>query len=495
MDWQDLRQHHPRDNDLPERAANLIALRSVLDGRQYDVLEHPFAKERSDGGDYIPLFKRRPSVKTGLCRQVVDDAVSLLFSEGHWPTVKADDADTEKALLALVAGTRLQEVMIQAATLGAVGSVAIRLQVFDSRPFYDVLTTEFLTPEWNPRRPDELVRVTEQFKVKARDLVAMGYDVDLRDGDHWFRRVWDKQAETWFLPWPVVTKSGEKQPTPRVDEARTVTHGLGFVPMVWVRNLTATGAPDGICTFEAGIDVIIEADYLMSQAGRALRYGSDPTLVLKDPTAGSKKDGATHTGGAASALILPPDGDAKLLELNGGAAVAVLKHFQQLRETALEVMHGNRSHGDKLSAAQSGRAMEMMCQGLIWLADRMRLSYGEGALLALLRLTCRASAEIKGGLLVGDEPLPALDPKGLHLRWAPWFAPTYGDMQTLGQAVAALLPIGAVSREAAVTMLIPATGIQDVTSELGLIAADIAETDARAIKLKAVTTAGTGTAA
>ena len=33
-------------------------------------------------------------------------------------------------------------------------------------------------------------------------------------------------------------------------------------------------------------------------------------------------------------------------------------------------------------AAQSGRALELMNQGLIWLADNLRVSYGEGALLA-----------------------------------------------------------------------------------------------------------------
>jgi hypothetical protein len=52
-----------------------------------------------------------------------------------------------------------------------------------------------------------------------------------------------------------------------------------------------------------------------------------------------------------------------------------------LREIALEGAGGSRANADKLSAAQSGRAMELMNQALIWLADKLRISYGEGALL------------------------------------------------------------------------------------------------------------------
>ena len=68
-----------------------------------------------------------------------------------------------------------------------------------------------------------------------------------------------------------------------IDEARSVQHGLGFVPMVWIRNLpgqSSTGdAVDGACTFRAAIETQIEIEYQLSQAGRGLKYSSDPTLV------------------------------------------------------------------------------------------------------------------------------------------------------------------------------------------------------------------------
>ena len=84
-------------------------------------------------------------------------------------------------------------------------------------------------------------------------------------------------------------------------------------------------------------------------------------------------------------------GDAKLLEIGGTASAAVIEYVRTLREFALESVHGNRASADRLTAAQSGRALELMNQGLIWLADNLRVSYGEGALLELARMILRAS--------------------------------------------------------------------------------------------------------
>ncbi|XQZ98835.1 hypothetical protein ACOZ4Y_02580 [Komagataeibacter rhaeticus] len=102
---------------------------------------------------------------------------------------------------------------------------------------------------------------------------------------------------------------------------------------------------DGPCTFERAIDTVIECDYLLSQSGRGLKYSSDPKLVIKagqaDP-AGAEGDGGT-TGGSASALILPMDGDAKMLEINGDASGAMLAQYKELRAIVMEQIHGNRA--------------------------------------------------------------------------------------------------------------------------------------------------------
>ncbi len=464
MDWLALQARMPRDASLSRRSFRLAALEAVLEGRQYDILHFAFSKERNEAGEYIPLDERRPSVRTGLCRVVVEDSVSLLFSEGHWPTIRAADPRTATVLTDMIRECRLNETMLEAATRGSIGSVAIQLRIVGRRPFFEVLSTKFLVPLWRRDDPRELLSVTECYKVGDRDLIAQGYTVEPGSGPYWFKRVWDDRAERWFKPAPVESDPGVMG----LDPDRTVIHGLGFVPIVWIRNISGSGGhdpdgPDGTCTFAAGIDTVIEADYLLSQAGRGLKYGSDPTLVLKDPSAGLGAGAQVRSGGAATALTLPPEGDAKLLEINGNAAAAVLAHVQELRAIALEAMHGNRAHGDRLGSAQSGRAIELMCQGLIWLADRLRISYGDGGLLSLLIMLCRASVRLDKGLLIAGEAYGDLDPAGLGLVWPSWFPASFADRQAQASSIATLLQAGVIDQQSAFGIVAPLYGLAGTT--------------------------------
>lgn len=445
MDWLALQDRMPRDRALPERCFRLSALESVLDGRHYDVLRYPFSAERNGAGEYVPLDERRPSVRSNLCRVVVEDSVSLLFSEGHWPTIQVSDARTATALETICQASALKQTMLEAATRGSVGSVVVLMRVVDGRIFFDVLRTAYLTPVWSSSDPRELSELIERYRVKAEDLLAQGHAVE-PGGDYWFERHWDDRVETWYLPY----RDGADR---KIDVERSGEHGLGFVPAVWIRNLPAScdmrEGPDGGCTFQAAIDTVIETDYLLSQAGRGLKYGSDPTLVLKDPGLGIPQGSTAHVGGASNALMLPPEGDAKLLEINGNAAAAVLAHVQQLRAIALEAMHGNRAQSDRLGAAQSGRAIELMCQGLIWLADRLRISYGEYGLVSLLRKICLASRRLEGGLVVGDAHVTDLDDAGLSLSWPDWFPMGPQDRQAQADALGRLVEGGIMTQAAA----------------------------------------------
>ena len=93
-------------------------LKRVLDGKLYDVLPYQFHEERGAGGEYIPLRNRRPSVRYAFCRIVVEDSVSLLFSEGHFPTIDCADRNVRTALADIVKETRLNLTMTEAAMRG-----------------------------------------------------------------------------------------------------------------------------------------------------------------------------------------------------------------------------------------------------------------------------------------------------------------------------------------------------------------------------------------
>jgi hypothetical protein len=440
-------------------------LRRALNGTLYDVLTHQFHDERGAGGEYIPLRRRRPSVRYALCRVVVEDSVALLFSEGHFPRIDSPDHTVREFLADLAHETRLNEVMTDAALRGSVGSVAMLMRVLRGRVFFDVLETAYLAPVWDAEAPDTLESITEKYKVSGRLLAAQGYAIADPGADYWFMRRWDAQSEAWFLPWPVSSAEGVAQ----IDEVRSIRHGLGFVPIVWIRNLpgpSATGdGIDGACTFRAAIETSIEIDYQLSQAGRGLKYSSDPTLLIKEP-AGADSE---IIKGAANALVVSEKGDAKLLEIGGTAAGAVIEYVRTLRELALESVHGNRSDASRLSAPASGRALELMHQGLIWLADNLRISYGEVALLTLARMVLRAAQVYQ--IRVFGMPAPRLDASArLSLQWPRWYPSIADDRQKDAQTLSTLAAAGHISRRTAVSAIADTYDIEDIPAELARIA-------------------------
>jgi len=486
-----LQKDFPKDKDFPERTFRLQTLQRVLNGTLYDELKHAFDEEESGDGTYIPLRKRRPSVRMNLCRTVVNDSVSLLFSEGHFPTVDLKSPEQKQAMGKLIKECGMNAVMIDAATKGSVGSVAILFRVLKQRVFFDAMETDYLTPIWNPEAPDTLLKVVEKYKVKGRALKDSGYSIKLDDfgADFWFCREWDAAAETWFTPWKVADEVDKKAAglefAPSIDKDKTVKHALGFVPVAWVKNLPGGDAIDGKPTFcGEAIDTQIEIDYQLSQDGRGLKYTSDPTLLIKEPAYG--ENGPTVKG-AANAIKVSAEGDAKLLEINGTGSAAVLDYVKYLREIQLETLHGNRTSPEKMSSAQSGRAMELMNQALVWLADRLRISYGEGALKELLCMIAKASEKselvFKDGEKVGKFDIKS----GISLRWPAWYAPTLQDMLTRATTLAKLCDSGLQSRETAIKILAAEYDIEDAAAEKRLADAEMAERNAAATVTAAIT--------
>lgn len=470
--WITLKSSRTQDKDLPQRAFDITCLNTILDGTQYDILPYSFHTEKNDAEEYVPLRKRRPSIRYALCAAVVDDSVGLLFSEEHFPAATCETPDVAKALAAVVKDCNLNEIMIEAATAGSVGSVCIQMRVLKNRLFFKVNQTQFFTPTWKPDEPDTLQLVTEKYKTTGAAVRAMGYSVKEDDlqSQYWVQWTWDEQNENWFQPWLVNDPNRPADFAPKRDDKKSVNHKLGFVPMVWIKNLPGGDDIDGFCTFKLAIDTAIEIDYLLSQGGRALKYASDPTLMIKEPAAG----GSSMVKGAGNALIVAENGDAKLLEMTGGSTTALLEFARLARQVALESIHGNKADADKIAAAQSGRAMELMNQALIWLADKLRISYGEKGLRQLLKMIVKASN--KYSLVDSDgqklAAIPAAKPIGL--LWPAWYAPTWTDKTNEAGTLVSLTGAGLLSKETATRSIAAQFDIEpdQVDDELARIKAD-----------------------
>ena len=153
-----------------------------------------------------------------------------------------------------------------------------------------------------------------------------------------------------------------------------------------------------------------------------------------------------------------------------------------LRELALEGAGGNRANADKLSSAQSGRAMELMNQALIWLADKLRISYGEGALLDLLNMVVKASAKLDLVDKKGRKLDKLSTDEDVALRWPQWYQPTYADKQTQAETLDVLRQAGLLSRETGVKSLAASYDIADPEDEIRQIESDPPPPNSQAAK-------------
>ncbi|MEQ1694768.1 MAG: phage portal protein [Hyphomicrobiaceae bacterium] len=527
-----------KDTDLPLRAWRIGMLEEFRTSKVYDRIKIPFHTEKEGDGTYVPIRKRRPSVRYGLPMIIVNDSTSLLFSESHFPAIqlkertalrtlklsgeasdvetKADDDNKSKGrkrpakkkasaalqeknediatlINNLIKEARLRAIMLDAATRGSVGSVAIHFRLLKSRVFFKVLSTQYLTPSYDPEEPDKLVSVVERYKIKGAQVAAMGYSVKKDDlsADYWFQRSWTKTQELWFVPWKVSDTPPQVPPTNYVpkgtvsqspvamdtpvleggaDARRSVNHGLGFVPVEWIRNLPGGDETDGAATFEPALENSVEMDYQLSQSGRGLKYMSDPTLVISEPPItpmGNSSEPMIKS--AANALRVPEGASAHLLEISGAGAAAVENYVRTVREFSLELCGGNRSSADKLSAAQSGRAMELMNQGLIWLADKMRTSYGEVGLINLIRMVVRANESFPLNILGQTVPkgfFGAADSIEITLKWPPWYAPTLQDHMNQASAIRTYRQADVLSQDTAVRQIAHDFDIEDPEDEI-----------------------------
>jgi hypothetical protein len=464
MDWLELRTQIEAklDADLTPRQKRLEALDRVLQGTHYDHISYPFDQERTSG-KYISLHERRPSINSMLCRVVVEDSVSLLFGDAHFPRVEAANQATANSLQHVFKSLRIQEQMTSAAIQGSIGSVALEFLVFNRKPILRVLNTKYITPRFHHIDEDQLLSVTEKRKVERSELEALGYTGLNRDVTwFWFLKEWNQKQVVFYKPWPCSDRNHQPKPDPE----RTVDHHMDRCPIIWITNLPGGSRIDGPSTFEAGINAVLQHDVMWSMGTRALKYNSDPIKVVF-----TDDDIEKVQGGSDRLLRFSRESKFELLELEGTASDANLNWLRELRNVALEAVHGLRAHSDKLTMPNSASAIELLHQPLIWLADKLRLTYGEGALLQVAQMICHASTVInrtdksEKGLLVAGVNIQNLDPTGLSLNWPTWFPMSATELRESAQAADYNIRNGVISPETATKQFAPVYEVEDISAE------------------------------
>jgi hypothetical protein len=421
------------DKDWSERQCKLHLFNLFFNGTVYDMLQ-PWHNEYGEE-KYIPLLKRRPCVIYGIPRIIVNDSVSMLFGEGHYPMVRCDDDDdeTQDFLQYITRKSNLNAVMLNNARTGSIGSVCTVVKVLNGDFHFDVMSTMNLIPVFDRESPSVLVNVKERNKLRGEVLRAKGFDIPEKElkNYYWVMREWTDTEEIYYKP--ILVDSTDQ--TLIRDDVRSTVHNIGFVPIVWMKNSVISNDIDGECTFRPALDMCIEIDYQLSHLARVLHYNADPTMVIKEPS--GLRDNELIKG--AGALMVGKDGDAKLLEITNSSTKAVIEFVKCLREFSLETLRGNRSNPDKINAINSGKALQMLNSPLVSLVDELRICYGEKGLLKLLQMVLKICST---GLyqINYDGVLPSVEKmtdasSTMLLDWPAWYPPTpmddFQEAQTL----------------------------------------------------------------
>lgn len=473
-----IKAKNPIDPAYPERYYPLMLHRKVLDGTLYDCFAHSYDREyHGTPPVYIPEAERAPCINTGLnlMRSVVEESASFLWGEDRFPDVIPEDDDEVKNFIAGVKlDAHLVHLMQDATLKGSTGSCAIQVRVLNNRFFLNAHYTEYFTPEFDPLAPDTLVKLTERKKLLGAELAAAGYPIDPLDyrKPYWFMREWDEDNEIWYVPWQQAVDNPpfhKEDKPPVIDRQRSVEHRLGLVPWVWIKNLpNGPNDIDGACTYEPAIENCIQIDYALSRADRALKYNSDPLMVFKVRHPNQLVDLVKSSN---NAVVLGVEGDAKVLEISGDAAHAIIDTVNELKDEALHSIHGNRADPDKLATSQSSVAQRMLYLPMVQLASQLRVSYGEGGVVPLIRMMLRIAnkmpVKVRGkSVHISNPEVP------LSLEWSDFFPPTPADMQTESATIIALFTNGLMSKETALRQLNKFFDFGDLDNEITKIKSD-----------------------
>lgn len=450
------------DDDWSWRQKKLFILRKFLDGSIYDNLL-PFHSEYEAGmGKYVKLSDRRPSVIYNLPKIIVNESTGMLFGEQHFPIAQCKEKEEITEFLEFVTrDAKIRKKMLEAAKKGSVGSVAVVLKVLEGHFHLDVLRTQTLTPSFENLEPEKLIKLVDKKKIDGFSLKSYGYYIRKEDLDKMFYlvREWNESEEIYYEPY-LCEKETENY-SPSVDVERTTQHSMGFVPAIWIKNISEDEEIDGESTFEGILDVVVEISYQLSQLGRLFKYNSDPTLVVKNPSA---LEGSTLLKGIGI-LSLDEKGDAYYAEMNSSAPPQVMEYVKMLREYAIEVCRGNRSSPDKITGAQSGKAVKLLNGALVGLVGELRLTYGE-ALTQLYKMILDVCKSGKYEIYYENGTPSLSDEYQLVLDWPEFYPSSPEEDLQEAQTLTTYTTNGIMSTETAIKNIADDYNILDPSQEL-----------------------------
>lgn len=448
----------PEQICLLPRFVEIGRLQQYFDSRQYDGRPDFWTGVHGKGGKPVPLRERKPCIIYPLPKAATQQVVRFTFGEGRFPTLKveaqddeeqatyknlalkADEAETlERGIVDLIDACKLRSVMRTLMSRGLAERTAVAIAMVKRGKYtFDLPHAKDCWPTFEGDDPGAPVtKLTWCYRFR-KTVIENNRPVQKT---YWFRR--DVDAEAYLDFEPVEDKPGEDV---KWGDGKATPHGLGFCPVLWIRNLDDTVEPGGIDGFSLYEDLFDEFDALnfaLSQRHRGITFfgtpqpyetgveegdGPDADGVSATPgyTASTSPTGLfaeTMKGGGAA----PPTGAARerarrmspdriwsyegegvrvgLVETTGKAFEVASLHVEDIRSRALETMSVVLANIESFIKGGGGEMnatfLMLAFAPLLNLVDELRdATWWPNGLQAVLSLLLRMLAKSSDGIVL-----------------------------------------------------------------------------------------------
>ncbi len=541
----------PEFNHETQRYKRLSRLQAYFDGTQYKGRPDFFTGiGPGSNGKPVPLRERAPCVIYPLPKAAVNQATRFTFGESRFPTIKVtavesgdaiaptlalseDDAEAlTKGISALVEQACLRAGMrtLERRGLSSCTAVAV-LAVRDGKFTVDMPHAKDCIPTFR-EGTSEVVEMTICYQFDK--LVPEPRTGMPQYQRHYYRR--DITATDWIS----YEDAPVKAPGVPIDwiEASRRPHGLGFCPVVWIRNLPESydADPDGCSLYEGLEDELDALNFALSQRHRGITYFGTPQGY---ETGVEEDDGPEATGRVAGSVVPMQDESGALtgfrrpaedetparkmapnewwryrkdtarlglIETSGKAFEVASAHVLDIRSRILEAIDVVLVDASTIAGKGdiSAKLMTYLYAPLLGLVDELRECWWTSGLAAILGMMLRMVAALggKGIYLPGAPKLATIlgrflvqdadDVTGAAVtRWLPpTMTPTWGEyfspsnteiklaVDTALEAAGTL-----VSKETATRYVAPYFGVSDITAEAEEVDAESLEAAEQALEM------------
>ena len=471
----------------------------------------------------LPLRQRQPTVIARLGAAHVDQVTALLFGRGRQPTYRVaglegpdgevveltepERAALDERVASIIRRAQLPGHLSELGRIGLVqGTVALAgYQTESGRAWAEVLHLHDAVPVFASADRE----TADALELREGDLTEL--DV------YWWERTEDPGGKTtkalrrrrWTL-----TDVLEYEPLEDVtlgdvaldgldwelDEAASVTHDLGLVPVSWVRNRRVAGSPWG-APLITEVEHLIEdeVNYTITQRGRGVRYNCEPQLYVKDGANATGPDGEPLGRGSNRTINVEsyggdmPGVELGILEMTGLGLEQAAAYVDSLGHLLRQVTRVVDHDPQRAAGALSGVALQRMMAPTVALVDDLRGEYGEGLSRWLELMLMIDGAELEDDTFEGEDvevdedlvdddaseedvpvAITAQDsavPEELRrviveVTWPEIIEPTAADFAAVVAPVIDLYESGIIDAEAALTRLASHLSIDDVAAYL-----------------------------